>query len=79
VNKDLVVMSDNSNKELSKLKPMLNNPLQWEAFNKYLDSIIYQQQIALEQSDNQILMHRSQGAISALRRLKQIRDIANGK
>ena len=58
---------------------MLNNPLQWEAFNKYLDSIIYQQQIALEQSDNQILMHRAQGAISALRRLKQIRDIANGK
>ena len=57
---------------------MLNNPLQWEAFNKYLDSVIYQQQIALEQSDNQILMHRSQGAISALRRLKQIRDIANG-
>ena len=58
---------------------MLNNPLQWEAFNKYLDSVIYQQQIALEQSDNQILMHRSQGAIRALRRLKQIRDIANGK
>ena len=58
---------------------MLNNPLQWEAFNKYLDSIIYQQQIALEQSDNQILMHRSQGATSALRRLKQIRDIVNGK
>ena len=57
---------------------MLNTPLQWEAFNKYIDVLIYQQQISLEQSDNNILMYRSQGAIGALKRLKQIRDIANG-
>jgi len=58
---------------------MLNNPLQWEAFNKYIDILISQQQAALEQSDNAILMHRSQGAITTLRRLKQIRDIVNDK
>jgi len=58
---------------------MLNNPLQWEAFNNYIDILISQQQTALEQSDNVVMMHRSQGAITVLRRLKQIRDIANDK
>jgi hypothetical protein len=58
---------------------MLNNPLQWEAFNNYIDILISQQQVALEQSDNVILMHRSQGSITTLRRLKQIRDIVNDK
>ena len=72
-------MSDNNSKALNKLKPMLNNPLQWEAFNNYIDILISQQQTALEQSDNVVMMHRSQGAITVLRRLKQIRDIANDK
>ena len=58
---------------------MLNDPLQWEAFNNYIDILISQQQTALEQSDNVVMMHRSQGAITVLRRLKQIRDIANDK
>ena len=58
---------------------MLNNPLQWEAFNNYIDILISQQQVALEQSDIVILMHRSQGSITALRRLKQIRDIVNDR
>jgi len=58
---------------------MLNNPLQWEAFNSYIDILIAQHQSTLEQSDNVILMHRSQGAIITLKKLKQIRDIANEK
>ena len=57
---------------------MLNNPLQWEAFNKYIDSLISSQHTAIEQTDNQVLLYRAQGAISTLRRLKLIRDIANG-
>lgn len=57
---------------------MVNNPKQWEAFNSYIDFLIEQQQRALEQSDNIIIMHRSQGAVAALRRLKMIRDEVNG-
>ena len=56
----------------------MNNKQQWEAFNSYIDLLIEQQQRALEQSDNAIIMHRSQGAVAALRRLKMIRDEING-
>jgi len=57
----------------------VNNKQQWEAFNSYIDLLIEQQQRALEQSDNAIIMHRSQGAVAALRRLKTLRDAINGK
>jgi hypothetical protein len=63
---------------LSKLKPLVNNKEQWEAFNSYLDVLIEQQQKALEQSDNLILMHRSQGAIAVLRKFKYMKDEVNG-
>jgi hypothetical protein len=57
---------------------MVGNNRQWEAFNSYLDYNIEQQQKALEQTDNSILMHRSQGAIAVLRKLKLLRDEVNG-
>ena len=63
---------------LSKLKPLVNNNRQWEAFNSYIDNLITQQQKSLEQSDNTILIHRSQGAVLALRKLKYLRDEING-
>ena len=63
---------------LSKLKPLVNNNRQWEAFNSYIDYLINQQTKTLEQSDNTILIHRSQGAVSALRKLKYLRDEING-
>lgn len=57
---------------------MVGNNRQWEAFNSYLDYTIEQQQKALEQTDNSILMYRSQGAIAVLRKLKLLRDEVNG-
>ena len=63
---------------LSKLKPLGNNHRQWEAFSSYIDYLISQQAKTLEQSDNTILIHRSQGAVSALRKLKYLRDEING-
>jgi len=57
---------------------VVNNNRQWQAFSDYLDFIIGQQHKALEQADNVILMHRSQGAIAALRKLKYLRDEING-
>jgi len=47
------------------------------SFNDYIDALIEQQHKALEQSDNVIMLHRSQGAITTLRRLKLLRDSVN--
>ena len=52
----------------------MSNHHQWEAFNNYINELINQQHKALEQTDNNILMYRSQGAIVTLRRLKMLRD-----
>ena len=62
---------------LSKLKPWVNNSRQWQAFSDYLDFVIDQQQKALEQADHSVVIHRSQGAIAAMRKLKYLRDEVN--
>jgi hypothetical protein len=59
---------------LSKLKPLVNNPQQWNDFKEYLNFIIAQQHRAIEQSDNVVAIHRAQGAIYQLRRLQLLRD-----
>jgi hypothetical protein len=59
---------------LNKLKPLVNNHQQWGDFSEYLDFVIAQQHRAMEQSDNIVAVHRAQGAIYQLRRLKLLRD-----
>jgi hypothetical protein len=59
---------------LSRLKPLVGNNRQWEAFNNYLDEVIETQHRALEQAEDNVMMYRAQGAIAVLRRLKQLRD-----
>jgi len=49
----------------------------WEHLSNYIDFLVETQQRALEQSDNQVLMYRSQGAISILRRLRNLREEVN--
>ena len=39
--------------------------------------MIMQQQATLEQADNSVLICRSQGAITTLRKLKQLKDEVN--
>jgi len=56
----------------------VGNNHQWEAFNSYLDSMIEQHQTVMEQSMDSVSLHRQQGAIAVLRRLKQLRDEING-
>ncbi len=56
---------------LSNLKPLVNHQLQ---LNKYLDALIEQHHRAMEQADDVITLHRTQGAINALRRLKFLRE-----
>ena len=57
---------------------MVGNSRQWQAFNDYLDYMINQQQKALEQADHSVVVHRSQGAIATLRKLKYLRDEVDG-
>jgi len=61
---------------LSNLKPLVNHQLQ---LNKYLDALIEQHHKAMEQADDVLVLHRSQGAIGALRRLKFLREEVLGK
>ena len=68
----------NKQQVLSRLKPLVGNNRQWEAFSSYIDLAIEQHQRVLEQSDDIITMHRQQGAITALRKLKYLRDEVNG-
>ena len=63
---------------LSRLKPWVGNNRQWEAFSNYIDLAIEQHQKVLEQSYDTVMMHRQQGAITALRKLKYLRDEVNG-
>ena len=56
----------------------MNNNRQWEAFNDYIDINILVHQNVLEQTSDTVLVHRQQGAIAALRKLKYLRDEVNG-
>ena len=61
---------------LSNLKPLVNHQLQ---LNKYLDALIEQHHKAMEQADDSVVLHRTQDAIGALRRLKFLREEVLGK
>ena len=63
---------------LQQLKPLVNNREVWELFNNYIDYLIENQHKNLEQADTNIIVFRTQGAISALKRLKLLRDEVNG-
>ena len=56
----------------------MNNNRQWEAFNDYIDINILVHQNVLKQTSDTVLVHRQQGAIAALRKLKYLRDEVNG-
>jgi hypothetical protein len=59
---------------LSKLKGLVSNQAQWSKFEAYLDMIINQQHRVMEQTNEVVAVHRAQGAIYQLRRLKLLRD-----
>jgi hypothetical protein len=69
--------NSNHSNLLNKLKPLVNNKRQWDAFNNYVDWAIVQQQANLEQNIDIVNIHKAQGAIGILRKLKQLRDEVN--
>jgi hypothetical protein len=71
---------DNNRELLNKLKPLVGNNRQWDHFSKYLDSIIDQQHKVLEQTEDMVAVHKAQGAIDMLRKIKRLReDVANAE
>ena len=60
------------------LKKLVNDKALWDNFVEYLDDSIAKNHTALEQADNTVIIHRLQGAIGALRRLKYLREEMNG-
>jgi len=68
-------LADMTRKEaVGKIKPMLNNKRQWDAFCRYIDLLVEDQHRKLEQSVDAVSIHRAQGAIETLRKLKYMRD-----
>ena len=61
------------------LKSFVNNKAEWDAFCEFLDDQITILHKNLEQSDTLVDIHRTQGSIQALRRLKYLRDKVNGQ
>ena len=61
---------------VGKLKPMLNTKRQWDAFCSYIDFLIDDQHRKLEQAADTVSIHRAQGAIEVLRKLKYMREEA---
>ena len=53
---------------------MVSNQAQWSKFEAYLDMIINQQHRVMEPTNEVVAVHRAQGAIYQLRRLKLLRD-----
>jgi len=69
VSKALAVMS---------LKSFVNNKKEWDSFCEELDVWIAEEHKKLEQAESTMQLHRSQGSVSTLRRLKYLRDKING-
>lgn len=62
---------------LPKLKGLVNTPTQWEGFVEKLDYEIEQVQRKLEQASDMADVFKAQGAISALRQLKYLKEEIN--
>lgn len=62
---------------LNKLKPLVNNNLQWNAFEEMLEFYVEQHRRKLEQAVDLNDMFKAQGAIAALRSLKYLKDEVN--
>ena len=61
------------------LKKVVNDKEQWDALNTFYDDCIARYHKLLEQETNVVNLHQTQGAIAAVRKLKQMRDIVNGQ
>ena len=57
-----------------KLKPQLNNRRQWQHFSNYIDFTIDQHHKILEQSTDIVMLHKAQGAVEILKKIKTLQE-----
>jgi len=57
-----------------KLVPLVNNPQAWEALKEYLDNQKTLEQQVLAVATSELELFRSQGRVSSLVRLEQLKD-----
>ena len=69
----------NHKAHLNHLKALCNNAKLWDAFVGYLDEHIDNQNKIMEQTADEALWRKAQGAIAILRRLQSLRDEVNVK
>lgn len=60
------------------LTDLVNKKNKWDAFNAVLDNYISFYQKTLEQSADEKELYKAQGAITALRKLKYLKEEVNG-
>lgn len=63
---------------MNNLKPLVNNKELYDAFLAHIDDLIYMQHRTIEHAETPVELHRAQGAISTLRKLKLLREAVNG-
>ena len=63
---------------MNPLKQLVNDLQLWQDFSKYIDFLISEQHRVIEQASDDRVMWKTQGAITALRRLKRLKDEING-
>jgi len=63
---------------MNNLKPLVNNKELYEAFLAHVDDLITIQHRTIERAETPIEMHRAQGSIATLRKLKLLREAVNG-
>ena len=61
------------------IKKLVNDPVIWEAFLEEIDSWLEREYKFLEQSSIIVDIHKAQGSIKTLRKLKTLRDIVNAR
>lgn len=66
-------------KWLSALKPLTQNTIMWNAFEEMIDYYVALRVKELEQAEDVVHLHRAQGAIASLKKLKTLRDEINAE
>ncbi len=59
------------------LKLLVNNPDIYNAFQEHLDDLIKTNLTTLIQATDPVMIHRAQGAIIAINKLKKLRETVN--
>ena len=61
------------------IKKLVNDPQVWQGFLEEVDTWLEREYKFLEQARDIVDIHKAQGSVKTLRKLKNLRDIVNGR